>query len=78
MIHDLFMRQAKALKDSSEYEKPKKFAFMLEHQDKFEFITSFLTKAEITRELASSHGLDYDRIDKFWLEFAQKSPVLGL
>ena len=69
MIHDLFVRQATTLRDGSKLEKPKKFAFMLEHQGKFEFITSFLTKAEIMRELVSAHGLKPDRIEKFWGEF---------
>ena len=69
MIHDLFMKQAKAMKAGSEYEKPKKFAFMLEHQNKFEFVTSFLTKAEITRELISSHGMEPGMINRTWAEF---------
>lgn len=71
MIHDMFTNQADALKTGAEKETPKKFEFMLEHQDKFEFIISFLTKAEIMRELVSSHSLEQERVEKFWLEFVQ-------
>ncbi len=69
MIHDLFTNQAEALKQGKASETPKKFTFMLEHTDKFEFITSFLTKAEIMRELVSAHGLKLDKIDEFWSDF---------
>ncbi len=69
MIHDLFTKQAKALKEGLEHEKPKKFAFMLDHQDKFEFITSFLTKAEIVREMISAHGMKPELVNRAWLEF---------
>ncbi|MDI6722772.1 MAG: hypothetical protein QMD97_04380 [Candidatus Aenigmarchaeota archaeon] len=69
MIHDLFTKQAEALRHGKEPEKPKKFAFMLEHRDKFEFITSFLTKAEIMRELVSAHGLKLEKAEEFWFDF---------
>ena len=70
MIHDLFVNQAKAFRTGSTHDKPKKFTFMLENQDKFEFITSFLTKAEIMRELVSGHGIEPERVEQFWSEFS--------
>ncbi len=69
MIHDLFTKQASAIKHEKEIEKPKKFEFMLEHKDKFEFITSFLTKAEIMRELVSAHDLKLNKVEEFWSDF---------
>lgn len=69
MIYDLFLKQAKALKNGSDYDKPKKFTFMLEHQNKFEFVTSFLTRAEITRELISAHDMEPEMINRTWTEF---------
>jgi len=69
MVHDLFVNQAKAFRTGSKLEEPKKFTFMLAHQDKFEFITSFLTKAEIMRELVSGHGMSMDLVNKTWDQF---------
>jgi len=69
MIHDLFTQQSDALKSGMKPEIPKKFTFMLDHQDRFKFITSFLTKAEIMRELVSAHNLDEQRVEQFWAEF---------
>ncbi len=69
MIHDMFVSQAEAFKGGIDIAKPKKFAFMLEHQDKFQFITSFLTKAEIMRELVSAHGIQQSIVDQFWSDF---------
>ena len=69
MIHDLFTGQARALKSGHDHEIPKKFAFMLKNQDKFQFITSFLTKAEIVREMVSAHGMEHEMVDRTWKEF---------
>ncbi|MBI2675237.1 MAG: hypothetical protein HYX24_02170 [Candidatus Aenigmarchaeota archaeon] len=71
MIHDLFTRQASALKREAGYEKPKKFAFMLENADKFEFVTSFLSKAEIMREMVSAHGMKPELVNHAWSEFME-------
>ena len=64
MIHDLFTNQAKAFKNGSIPQKPQKFAFMLNNLDKFEFITSFLTKAEIVREMVSAHAIKIELINR--------------
>lgn len=69
MIHDLFTTQAGALKSGVKPEKPKKFTFMLDHQEKFEFVTSFLTKAEIMRELVAGYGIESPTVEEFWLDF---------
>jgi len=69
MVHDLFVNQANALKKGIEHNKPKKFTFLLENQEKFEFVTSFLTKAEIARELVSAHNIRPDIIEQFWTDF---------
>ena len=69
MVHDLFVNQANALKKGIEHNKPKKFTFLLENQEKFEFVTSFLTKAEIARELVSAHNIRPDVIEQFWTDF---------
>ena len=37
MIHDMFVRQAKSLRDKTEFEKPKKFIFMVGQHENFEF-----------------------------------------
>ncbi len=69
MIHDLFVKQAKAIKQGSVLEKPSKSLFMLANKDKFEFVTSFLTKAEIMRELVSGHGIKPDIVHQMWSDF---------
>lgn len=69
MVLDLFINQAKAHKGKTEFIEPKKFAFLIEHMDKFEFITSFLTKAEIMREMTAGHGMDPLKINEFWDNF---------
>ena len=48
MIMDIFINQIKTL-DGKEPGIPKKYEFMLAHLDKFQFVTSVLTKAEIIR-----------------------------
>ena len=69
MVHDLFVNQAKAFRTGSTHDKPKKFTFMLDHRDKFEFITSFLTKAEIMRELVSGHSMEKHTVNEVWDDF---------
>ena len=66
MLIDLFINQAKAHKTGHEFVKPSKFQFMINYLDKFEFITSFLTKAEIMREMTAGHGMDPKKIDELW------------
>lgn len=69
MIHDLFVQQAAAVKKGVKAEKPSKFRFLLSHKDAFVFVTSFLTKAEIMRELTSAHHLDAATVDDMWSDF---------
>ena len=69
MIHDLFVNQAKAIRTGTTHNEPKKFTFMLEYRDKFEFVTSFLTKAEIMRELVSGHSMEKQKVNEVWDDF---------
>lgn len=69
MIVDLFINQVISLKNKSEIIEPKKFRFMLDHMDKFEFITSILTKAEIVRELVTAFHLTPEEVERLWRDF---------
>ena len=75
MVHDLFVNQAKFVRTGAKLEEPKKFTFMLAHQDKFEFITSFLTKAEIMRELISGHSMGVEMVNRTWDQFVDSLKV---
>jgi len=69
MIIDIFISQARAFKAKEDHKKPKKFEFMLEHLEKFDFVTSFLTKAEIMRELVAGHHEEQETVEKLWNDF---------
>ena len=69
IILDIFISQAKAFRKGSEFTKPKKFEFMLKHSDKIEFLTSFLTKAEVMRELLTAYHFDVKQAEKMWDDF---------
>ncbi len=74
MVIDLFINQARSFKSDSEFIEaiePKKFRFMLEHLDKFEFITSVLAKAEITRELVTAFHLSGEEVERLWASFVK-------
>jgi len=42
---------------------------MIESREKIDFVTSFLTKAEITRELTSAFQLSDEDIERLWNTF---------
>jgi len=71
MIHDFFVNQAIYIKKREEIKIPKKFQFIIASTEKVGFVTSFLTKAEIVRELVSAHSLEYEEISIVWKEFLE-------
>lgn len=71
MILDVFTNHAIAVKKKSDVIVPKKYEFMLSNKDKLEFVTSFITKAEVARELASGFDLDKGEIEKLWSELIE-------
>ena len=71
MIHDYFVNQARSIRQGQEPKVPEKFKFILASKEKIEFITSFLTKAEIVRELISAHGIDYKEFQPVWNDFIE-------
>ena len=66
MIHDYFVNQAIALRKKGDAVLPSKYKFMLTEKDRIEFVTSFITKAEVVRELRSAHGTDAKTIEVIW------------
>lgn len=68
MVLDVFINHARALKRKERVLLPKKYEFMLANKEKVEFVTSFLTKAEIVRELLSAHGIEYEKINEIWID----------
>lgn len=73
MIHDFFVNQAVYTKRREEPRIPKKFEFITANKEKVGFITSFLTKAEIVRELVSAHSMDYSDVSLVWTKFLDAS-----
>ena len=69
MILDIFINHAKALKRKENALLPKKYEFMLANRERIEFITSFITKAEVIRELISAYGTSYNDILPVWDKF---------
>lgn len=76
MVHDYFVNQARALRQKENAIIPKKFMFMFEEKKRLEYITSFLTKAEIARELVSAHGINLDVVKSTWQGFIEALPCL--
>ncbi len=64
-IHDYFVNQANFVK-GKEVIIPEKFKFLNQSLDKIDFVTSFLTKAEIMRELVSAHNIDETIFENLW------------
>lgn len=73
MIHDFFVNQAIYMKRREEPKVPKKFEFIVASKERINFITSFLTKAEIVRELISAHSIKYEDISVIWDKFLYSS-----
>lgn len=71
MILDVFVNHARAIKKKQDVILPKKYEFMLANKEKVEFITSFLTKAEIVRELLSGYGSSYEETLNVWEMFIE-------
>lgn len=71
MILDVFINHAKALKKKEDVILPKKYEFMLASKEKVEFVTSFITKAEVIRELISGYGASYEDILVVWDRFVE-------
>ncbi len=71
MIIDLFTNSAKSMKDGKELTIPSKFRFLSENIEKFDFATSFLTKAEVMRELVSGYEMPENRVNSVWEDFVQ-------
>ncbi len=71
MVIDIFINQAKALKDGKSFEQPKKYQFMIEEGSRFEFVTSFLAKAEVMRELLTAFDFDEESAEKMWGKFIE-------
>lgn len=68
-ILDFFINQAKALKKKEQPVIPEKTKFFLDNLDKMEFITSFLTKTEVIREIVAGHGLEKEIVENTWKDF---------
>lgn len=71
LVHDFFVSQAIYMKRKEEPKIPKKFEFMVANKENIDFVTSFLTKAEIVRELVSAHSMDYKDINLVWDKFLE-------
>ena len=69
MILDIFINHAKAVKKKENAMVPKKYEFMLANREKVDFVTSFIVKAEVGRELASGFGLPVEDIETLWNTF---------
>lgn len=48
---------------------PKKLEFFLDNLDKLEFVTSFIAKAEVMRELVAGHGITKETVNSMWNDF---------
>jgi len=68
-VIDFFINQAVALRKGGEANVPKKLEFFLEIRDRVEFLTSFLTKTEVMRELVAGQGIDKEKVEEFWNDF---------
>ena len=68
-IIDFFINETKVIKNKEYTRIPNKFQFMTESKEKIEFITSFLTKAEVSRELVSAFHLNEEDIKRLWDTF---------
>ena len=71
MILDIFINHAKALKNRENVLVPKKYEFMLANRAKVNFISSFIVKAEVARELASGFALPLKDIETLWNDFVK-------
>src|SRR3989344_3705502 len=68
-IVDFFINQAKSLREKESFRMPKKLEFFIDNLDKLEFVTSFLTKTEVMRELVAGHGIKKNEVENMWNDF---------
>lgn len=70
-ILDVFVNRARALRRGEDTLLPKKYELMLLNKEKIEFVTSFLVKVEVARELASGFGITHEEIESLWNDFVK-------
>lgn len=68
-IIDFFINRAKAIKKGVELVVPEKINFFIENLDKLEFLTSFLVKAEVVREMLAGRDIEKEEVERAWKEF---------
>ncbi len=68
LILDLFLSQARALKTGTEAQPTKKFEFFVTYSDRFAYVISVLTKAEVVRELISAYSAQPGEVEDLWIE----------
>jgi len=68
-IVDFFINSTRALKKKEKLVTPAKYQFFVEKAAEIEFVTSFLTKTEIVRELISAFNLTKEEIEQLWDTF---------
>ncbi|MBI4162938.1 MAG: hypothetical protein HY513_04595 [Candidatus Aenigmarchaeota archaeon] len=76
MILDFFINQALYLKGKGDVKFPEKTKFIIENIDKMELTTSFLTKAEVMRELVTGHDISMQNVEEMWSDLmkSMKNP----
>lgn len=71
IIMDFFINEAKTLRKGDDPKIPMKFQFMTEKSTHIDFVTSFITKAEIARELSASYDLSSEEVHRLWNTFIE-------
>ncbi|MBI4162354.1 MAG: hypothetical protein HY513_01615 [Candidatus Aenigmarchaeota archaeon] len=66
MTLDFFINEATRIKGKGDIKVPEKTKFMTDNIEKMEFTTSFLTKAEIMRELVTGHDIESPQVEEMW------------
>ena len=64
------------MKEKGDVKVPEKTKFIIENIDKIELITSFLTKAEVMRELVTDHDVEAQNVEDMWSDLmkSMKNP----
>lgn len=70
-IIDFFINEARKIKRKEEPRIPKKFEFLTEKLAYLDFVISFITKAEIVRELVAGHAMKKEDIEPAWKQFLE-------
>lgn len=70
MILDFFLNRLKAMKGMWRFHDPKKLEFLAGIVDQAEFMTSFLVKAEVVRELVCNRNLERNEAELLWNELS--------